>query len=130
MTSIDIKNETLLGLKAAARMLPPGRRGRPVSLSCVFRWILYGVKLPDGTTCRLAAVRLGGRWLTSVEALQRFAERQTNGFRRESGQAPRAPRRAGGRLSGPPVSLIWLASRPKRDGATRPAIRSSKCGPA
>jgi hypothetical protein len=75
--SIEVRNETLISLKAAARMLPPGRRGRPVTLSCLLRWIIDGVKLSDGSVCRLEAVRMGGRWLTSVEGLQRFAERQT-----------------------------------------------------
>lgn len=57
--------------------LPPGRRGRHVSLSCALRWTLNGVRLPSGEIVRLEAIRLGGRWLTSIEALQRFAERQT-----------------------------------------------------
>lgn len=74
---IDLANETNISLSAAARMLPPGRRGRPVSLSCVLRWVLEGVRLPSGRVVRLDAVRLGGRWLTSVEALQRFADAQT-----------------------------------------------------
>jgi hypothetical protein len=91
---IDIRNETLIGLRAAARMLPPGRRGRPVTLSCLFRWIVDGVKLSDGSVCRLAGVRMGGRWLTSVEALQRFAEAQTPRVQAEKGPASwRSPAR-------------------------------------
>jgi hypothetical protein len=74
---IDLRNESTISLSQAARMLPPGRRGRPVSLSCVLRWVLDGAKAPDGTLVRLEAVRLGGRWITSVEALARFADRQT-----------------------------------------------------
>jgi hypothetical protein len=42
----------------------------------VYRWILDGVRTPHGKV-RLEAIRLGGRWLTSVEALERFAARQT-----------------------------------------------------
>jgi hypothetical protein len=91
--TIDIRNETLIGLKAAARMLPPGRRGRPVTLSCLFRWIVDGVKLPDGSICRLAAVRMGGRWLTSVESLQRFAELQTPRLDAEKAPGPQSPAR-------------------------------------
>jgi hypothetical protein len=89
--SIDVRNETLIGLNAAARMLPPGRRGRPVTLSCLLRWIIDGVKLADGSVCRLEAVRMGGRWVTSVEGLQRFAERQTP---RLDDAEPRTPRTA------------------------------------
>src|SRR5947209_1904698 len=74
---IELRNETTISLSQAARLLPPGRRGRPVTLSCVLRWVLDGVKLPSGEVVRLEAVRLGGRWITSVEALERFADRQT-----------------------------------------------------
>jgi hypothetical protein len=74
--SIDFSGERTVSLSAAARMLPPGRRGRPVTLSCLLRWVLDGVKTPQGVV-RLEAVRLGGRWITSVEALERFADRQT-----------------------------------------------------
>jgi hypothetical protein len=77
---IDLKNETALSLAAATRLLPPGRQGRPVSLSCILRWVLTGAKSLSGEMVRLEAVRLGGRWLTSVEALQRFAERLTPTF--------------------------------------------------
>jgi hypothetical protein len=75
--SIDLGSERTLSLSQAARILPPGRRGRPVTLSCVLRWVLEGVRLPSGEAVRLEAMRLGGRWLTSMEALQRFAARQT-----------------------------------------------------
>ena len=74
--AIDLKNETVLSLSQAARMLPPGRRGRPVTLSCVIRWVLDGVKTHSGRV-RLEAIRMGGRWITSVEAMQRFAAQQT-----------------------------------------------------
>ena len=73
---IDLHTESLITLSQAARMLPPSRRGRPVHLSCVYRWILDGVRTPHGKV-RLEGIRLGGRWLTSVEALERFAAAQT-----------------------------------------------------
>jgi hypothetical protein len=73
---IDISSETIISLRQAARSLPPGRRGRPVTLSCLLRWVLSGVRTPTGRVC-LEAIRMGGRWLTSREALQRFAERLT-----------------------------------------------------
>jgi hypothetical protein len=74
--TIDLKTETPLSLTAAARLLPPGRRGRPTTLSCILRWVLTGVKTPAGVV-RLEAVRMGGRWITTHEALARFANRQT-----------------------------------------------------
>jgi hypothetical protein len=88
---IDLRNESTLTLAQAARMLPPGRRGRPATLSCVLRWVRDGVKTPTGTI-RLEAIRLGGRWLTSVEALERFAARQTPAFgERPAPPTPRTP---------------------------------------
>ena len=74
---IDLRNESTVSLSQAGRLLPPGRRGRPVTLSCLLRWVQDGVKLPSGETVRLEACRMGGRWITSFEALQRFAVRQT-----------------------------------------------------
>lgn len=72
-----ILTETVLSLPDAARRLPPYRRGRPVSVSCILRWALSGVRAPGGGKVHLEAVRCGGRWLTSVEALERFALAQT-----------------------------------------------------
>jgi hypothetical protein len=69
--------EKLIGLLTAAKRLPPGRGGRPVSVSCVLRWITHGVPGPDGQRIKLEGVRVGGRWLTSEEALARWAERLT-----------------------------------------------------
>jgi hypothetical protein len=50
---------------------------RPVSLACVLRWVIDGVKLDDGTCVRLAAVRLAGKWISSAGALRRFIQAQT-----------------------------------------------------
>jgi hypothetical protein len=87
---IDVTTETLISLIDAARLLPPGRRGRPVTLSCLLRWVLTGVRTPSGVV-RLDAMRLGGRWLTSREALQRFAEKQTPNLTEQASPAPRPP---------------------------------------
>ncbi len=89
--SVDLTTETILSLPEAARSLPAGRRNRPVSMSCIFRWITSGVKLPSGDVVRLEAVRLGGRWLTSKEALQRFADAQTPRLDGEPEATPRTP---------------------------------------
>jgi len=71
-----LTNETLLSLPQAAKRLPSYRGDRPVSVSCIMRWILAGVPTAAGRV-HLEAVRLGGRWLTSVEAIDRFAAAQT-----------------------------------------------------
>src|SRR6516165_2362215 len=87
----DISSESTISLTQAARLLPPGRRGRPVSLSCILRWVLTGATGPSGERVRLEAGRLGARWVTSREAIQRFAERLTPRLDAETGTAPRSP---------------------------------------
>lgn len=77
---LDITSESTLSLNQATKLLPAGRLGRPVSLGCVLRWILDGTKTSSGERVRLEALRLGGRWVTSREALQRFAEALTPSF--------------------------------------------------
>lgn len=86
--SINISSETTITIAEAAKMLPPGRNGRPVHFSAVLRWILQGTKGLDGRRVHLEAVRLGGRWITSHEALQRFADALTP--RLDDDAAPRS----------------------------------------
>jgi Protein of unknown function (DUF1580) len=69
---LDLTAETLLPLSRAARVLPASRRGRPVNVSTLFRWVTKGTR-----GVRLEALRLGGQWFTSEEALRRFAARLT-----------------------------------------------------
>jgi hypothetical protein len=90
---LDVSSESTISLTQAARLLPPGRRGRPVSLSCILRWVLTGATGPCGERVRLEAVRCGGRWLTSREALQRFAERLTPRLDGEEPPVLRTPAR-------------------------------------
>jgi hypothetical protein len=87
-------NETTISLSQAARSLPPSRGGAPVSLACVLRWVLAGSRAPDGQKVKLEAVRLGGRWITSIEALARFAERLTPQPEPSPIRTPRQRRRA------------------------------------
>ena len=66
-----------LSMGQAARRFPPYRGNRPVNPSTIFRWIKDGVRLPDGRSVHLEAARVGGRWLTSEQALARFIGAQT-----------------------------------------------------
>jgi hypothetical protein len=93
----DLATEDPISLTQAARLLPPGRGGRPVTLSCLLRWLLRGARGPDGKLVRLEALRIGGRWVTSRAALQRFAERLTP--RLEDDQASPRTATAGRRAS-------------------------------
>src|SRR5579864_3422471 len=74
---IDLTHESALSLRDVAKLIPPARLGKPVSFQCVLRWVLDGSLSPSGERVKLEAIRLGSRWITSREALQRFAERLT-----------------------------------------------------
>lgn len=69
---IDVNVEHILTFAQLARRVPRRRRDRPVHVSTIHRWRdpgLHGV--------RLEAVRVGGGWVTSLEAYQRFVESLT-----------------------------------------------------
>jgi hypothetical protein len=70
---LDITSEDTLTLTDACRILPRGRNGSRPQLSTLLRWILDGCRAPDRRRVRLEAVRLGNKWITSRQALQRFA---------------------------------------------------------
>lgn len=64
---VDLENETLLTVAEAAKRLPT----RP-SACTVWRWMERGTR-----GIRLEYIKAGGARLTSVQALQRFADRLT-----------------------------------------------------
>jgi hypothetical protein len=86
---IDTTIEAPIPLSEAAKLIPPARQGKRTHLSTLLRWILRGARNLAGEVVRLEAIRLGSRWMTSREALQRFAERLTP---RTDAHAPPAPR--------------------------------------
>lgn len=83
----DLSNERLISIGDVPKHLPRRATGRRVHISAVYRWMSSGVR-----GVRLESVRVGGSTYTSVEALQRFADRLTGS---ESAQPARAaiPRR-------------------------------------
>ena len=90
----DLTTELPIHLNEVAKLVPPSRGGKRTHLSTILRWILQGVKGPCGEVVRLEALRLGGKWVTSKEALQRFCERLTpivNHPDAKTVEAPRAP---------------------------------------
>lgn len=76
-TASQLMSEKLIGLSDVADKFPSARSGKPVSFSCVLRWITSGIKGPAGNRIRLEAIRLGGRWLTTEEALARWTDKLT-----------------------------------------------------
>ena len=71
-TMIDMATEKMLTPQEAARSLPPLREGKAMHPATITRWITEGL-----SGVKLEAIRVGNRWLTSAEALQRFAEALT-----------------------------------------------------
>jgi hypothetical protein len=82
--------ETPLSLTEVCRKLPVGLGGSELHLSTVLRWCTVGVKSPDGTVVRLEAVRVGKRWVTSAEALNRFIDRITPTYAKPTTKRRRA----------------------------------------
>jgi hypothetical protein len=78
---VDIASEKLLTLANAALLRPLRRDGKATHVSTVHRWITTGIR-----GVKLEAVRIGGTWFTSIQAVQRFADRLT-----ELGSQDRSP---------------------------------------
>jgi Protein of unknown function (DUF1580) len=68
MNTNQLTTEDLISVAQLARSLPPGPSNKPVSPSTVWRWITRGVG-----GCKLEAIRVGGRFLTSRQAVQRWS---------------------------------------------------------
>ena len=70
--AIDVKKEKLITFGGLVKTLPRRRRGKPTHISTGLRWRSLGLK-----GIKLEAVRVGGVWMTSMEAFQRFTDRLT-----------------------------------------------------
>jgi hypothetical protein len=88
---IDITSDDTLTLTEACRVLPRGRNGSRPHLSTVLRWILQGAPAPDGRRVKLAACRVGAKWITSRAALREFSAALTPRSDGESAPLPRTP---------------------------------------
>jgi hypothetical protein len=83
-----------LSFSQAAKIIPPGRSGKPTAPSTLWRWGRSGVRAPDGRIIHLELARVGCRWLTSRPALLRFLA----ALSRTDGAPPaEAPRQGSGR---------------------------------
>jgi len=85
---IDIATERLLNLQEAAKLLPSARAGKPTHPATIWRLIAMG---------ELEGLHLGHRWVTSVQALQRFAERRTEAAMDAIGRHPKGKKLDGKR---------------------------------
>jgi hypothetical protein len=75
MLDNSILAESRCDLRHAAELM--GTAEKPAHLSKVIRAIIKGIKTPTGERVRLDALRVGGRWITSTEAISRFASELT-----------------------------------------------------
>jgi Protein of unknown function (DUF1580) len=67
--AIDLRSERIIRFAAvpAQPNLPDRRGGKRIHVSTIHRWRSAGMR-----GVRLEALRVGGTWCTSIEALQRF----------------------------------------------------------
>jgi hypothetical protein len=68
---------TYRSLAAAARRIPSCRNESSVHPASVTRWITKGIRLQDGTTLKLKAVRFPGGWGVSDEAVDAVGDALT-----------------------------------------------------
>ena len=73
--SLNVLDEQRIDLAEAAKLL--GSESRPASVAKMSRAVNRGVLTEGGERVRLEAVRTGGCWLTSIEAVRRFVTRLT-----------------------------------------------------
>lgn len=77
-SSSRLLQESLISLAQAGRRFPrtrPGRSPNPTP-SAIWRWVREGVRAADGRRIQLEAILVAGRWLTSLEAIERFVMAQ------------------------------------------------------
>lgn len=73
---IDLQHEQLVRLQRVPKLLPANERTKhPIHISAIYRWAQRGRRAVHGQCIKLETIKLGGSTLTSLEALQRFAER-------------------------------------------------------
>jgi hypothetical protein len=67
--AIDITMEDLIRLSEVPKLkfMPPGKDGKRIALSTIYRWTMGGTG-----GLKLETLKVGGTLCTSVEALQRF----------------------------------------------------------
>lgn len=86
---IDIAQEQLISLRDVPKHVPPRPNGKRIHLSAAYRWVMHGIR-----GVQLESIRIGGTTFTSVEALQRFAERLTQQAFPETPLTPKSRQRA------------------------------------
>jgi hypothetical protein len=68
--SLRILDETRINIEEAQRRL--GTDDTPIHFTTVYRFMSYGRRTPSGQRVTLEYIRVGGKLMTSVEAIERF----------------------------------------------------------
>lgn len=70
----DTDTPTMMTVAQVARSIPgrAGRDGKGIHPSAVTRWIVQGIPARNGERVKLAAVRVGGRWMIRPDDLEAF----------------------------------------------------------
>ncbi len=86
MSRPAILDEDRLSLEEARALLGTG--GKPCNFTTAWRAVTQGHLLPDGTKLRLEAVRIGGQWVTSKQAIERYVVAMTEAWTDQHNDSP------------------------------------------
>ena len=86
--------ESVCSLHDAAKSLPLSHGQKPINFTTIWRWAMKGILSQTGERVKLEAVRMGGRWITSREAIARFSAALTAKATAEPIRTPAARTRA------------------------------------
>jgi hypothetical protein len=86
--SIRILEETKIDVETTRKRL--GTDGKPVHYATIYRLMNRGLETPDGGRAHLEHLRVGGKLVTSVEAISRFVA-ATNGIDLADAEGQPAP---------------------------------------
>jgi hypothetical protein len=89
MSRPRILDEDRLSLEEARLEL--GTNNEPAHFSTVFLAVTKGTQLPDKSRLRLEAIRIGGRWVTSRQAIGRYVAVLTEAWTDPKSGAPIIP---------------------------------------
>lgn len=68
----NLTEEKLIPLSDVCGLVPGSRGAKRLHRQTVARWIEKGVIAKSGQRVKLGATRVGNRWLTTAEAVERF----------------------------------------------------------
>jgi hypothetical protein len=78
LMTTSLFSEKAMSLASVAKAVPFRIGEYRVTTTSLWRWATSGGQARPGEVLRLEAVRIGGRWVTSVAAVERFVQALTN----------------------------------------------------